>query len=352
VALNPITAAKPASMTESVKEWKWYTSSSATTPTYTGGSSFAHGVSNATAGTTTFYVSYVATETVSAKDCESPRTAVSVVVNPLPEITLTVPALVCQDAGDVVLSQTVNYHSNGAGSGTWSVNGASAGITTGGVFKPDFMGEVSGTYTIGYSYTDGKGCTKLETKPIEVQFTPAPTTVGHLSMTIANATVKVEATNLEPTATVQWYSSTNTKLTSPASATQPIFFTGDPGNQVTNKIYRAAQIVKGCESKKTDATVVIIDCPVPAPNVVQPTPICNYDATPEITATVGSPWGSGVRPTPTIPVEFRYYDSPTALTPIASNTTGLYTPIVDKTQANSKTFYVSEYNANIVPQGL
>ncbi|HOS84325.1 MAG TPA: hypothetical protein PK199_05355, partial [Bacteroidales bacterium] len=91
-------------------------------------------------------------------------------------------------------------------------------------------------------------------------------------------------------------------------------------------------------------------CPVPAPEVIQPDPICVYDETPEITATIGSYWGDGIRPTPTIPVQFKFYNSPTDFVPIEVNTTGKFTPYINKSEEKEYTYYVSEYNSNVLPQ--
>ena len=344
--LPNITAAKPVSMIESVDNWNWYSTSSGGSPLYTGSNSYAHGVNSVVAASTTFYVSYTATETISGKQCESPRVPVSVIVYPKPNITITAPSVVCYDQGNVPLTKTVDYYTNGVGTGTWTLDGGTSGITTNGVFDPLFQGQVSDTYTLGYSYTDGKGCSNSATKTIDVQYTPAPSTIGHLSMTIANPTVKVEAISLLPAASVKWYSVTNTYL----SSANP-YITGDPSNIPTNKIYRASQVVKGCESQKTDASVQIFDCPVPAPNVIQPSSIFVGDAIPQLQASIGSPWGSGSRPTPVLPLEFRYYDSQTSSIPLVNNMSGLYTPAISSAIQGTYTYYVSEYNANIVPQG-
>ena len=349
VVLNNITATKPAAMTEAVDEWRWYTTSNGGSPIYTGGSSYAHGVSNITAGTTTFWVSYAATELVSGNICESPRKPVSVIVNPLPTVTIDEPKTVlCYDQGDELIENTVSSP-NGIGTTTWTVNGASAGITSGGIFNPTFAGQVTATYTLGLSYTDAKGCTNSTTKNIDVQYSPAPTTIGHLSMTIADIDPVVEATGLLPLATVKWYAA----LTGGTSiGTGTPWFTGDPGYleiPSPGKNYYATQTVNGCESNKTPVGVIIEGCNVPAPIVIQPSPICNYEQIPELTASIGT-WINGTRPTPTIPVEFRYYANATAITTLATNTTGLYTPTIDMNNAGTYTYYVSEYNQNITPQ--
>jgi alpha-tubulin suppressor-like RCC1 family protein len=341
ISLSNITATKPVTMSENVDMWKWYSDASTTTTLYTGSSSYSHGVDNTIAQTKTFYVSYVATETLSGNQCESPRTPVSVIVNPNPTIVLNVPTKVCQPIGDVSLSATVNYHTNGIGTETWKVDGTTTGISTTGIFNSKFNGTISGTYSIDYTYIDGKGCENNLSKPINVVFVPAPSTINHLSMTIQNEIVKVEATNLEPSATVNWY------YTSTILSNNNPYMTSDPGNIVTNKNYYASQTVNGCESEKTICNVTIIDCPVPAPIVIQPTPICNYDIIPELQASEGTPWLSG--PRPIVPVQkFKFYDENNIK--LTENSTGKYTPTINLSNAGIYKYYVSEWDS-LTPVG-
>jgi hypothetical protein len=177
--LSDILANKPMSTTESVDTWKIYDednnpiliSGAITDDSY----SFAHGVDNMTVGTTKFYVSYIATESSSGNQCESAKTEVSVVVNQLPDITITAPTTpICFDAGVQVFDKTVDYASNGLGTGSWAVDGATRGINSSGEFDPTFNGETTDTHEISYSYVDGKGCTDIARQDVMVYFTPAP----------------------------------------------------------------------------------------------------------------------------------------------------------------------------------
>jgi hypothetical protein len=345
--LDPISASVPPLTTEPVDEWKWY-EADGVTPITNNSDTYVHLVDNTIAATTTFYVSYVATEPISTNQCESPKTAVTVIVNPLPDITIIAPALVCYDQGDEVLEKTVDFHSNGIGSGVWSIVGETGGINSSGVFTPSFKGTVTDTYTVDYTYTDGKGCENNQTHNITVHFTEAPTTVGHTSMIDLNEPVVLTANTLLG-AGVKWYAQANggTSISTDNPWTTP----DNPQTEV-EKCYWASQTVNGCESTRTTACVSIIDCPVPAPIVNIAGPICNYEDTPEIIAAVHPTWlAPGGRPTPTIAPEFRIYTQATGGTAIETNTTGVYEPIINKTTTGTHRFWVSEYNGNVTPQG-
>src|SRR5690606_29890960 len=103
--LDPISARLPASTTEPVDEWKWY-AADGVTPIVNNAGTYIHGADNTITATTTNYVSYVAPEP-STYQCESLISAVTLVVNPLPDITITAPALMCYDQGDEVFTSTI-----------------------------------------------------------------------------------------------------------------------------------------------------------------------------------------------------------------------------------------------------
>ncbi|MCK9561243.1 MAG: gliding motility-associated C-terminal domain-containing protein, partial [Bacteroidales bacterium] len=223
---------------------------------------YAHGVDNTVAKTTTYYVSYVATEQISKNQCESPKTEVKVIVNQLPDVSITVPAIVCQTAGDVVIPKTEKSY-NGNGSGVWSIVGETAGISSSGVFNSEFKGETTGIYTVDYTYTDAKGCVNNDQGDVLVQFTEPPTTEGHTSITELNEPVVIKANTLAG-ATVNWYKE---KTAGVSLSTQNPWTTDDNPLVEIEKSYWASQTVHGCESKRTQAFVSIIDCPVPAPTI-------------------------------------------------------------------------------------
>ena len=343
--LSDISAALPASTTVSADSWIWYDSNKNELTRGTA-NSFATGVSTATSGTHTFYVSYLATDALSHIQCESAKAEVTVVVNPLPEITFdqSNKQLVCYDGGDVVWKATVDYHSNGVGNGSWAVDGTeNNGITSAGVFNPTAFGEQTGTYEISYTYTDGKSCVNTAKQNIKVQFTPAPDVVDFAALTEQNKTVVVSATPISNDAEITWYDANNAKKSDNAE-----YVTGDNGATIIHKSYFATQTINMCESKKSEAKVDIIDCPVPKPAIVSPEPICNYDAVPELQASLGE-WTAGTRPNGSAEVSFKFYETEISEEPITVSATGIFVPTIDETTAATYTYWVAEYNGNVFP---
>ncbi len=341
--LSDISASLPSSTTVSADSWIWYDGDKNELTRGTA-NSFATGVSTATSKTYTFYVSYLATDVLSHIQCESAKAEVTVVVNPLPEITFdqSNKQLVCYDGGDVAWKTSVDYHSNGVGSGSWAVDGTeNNGITSAGVFNPTAFGEQTGTYEISYTYTDGKSCVNTAKQNIKVQFTLAPEVSDFAALTEQNKTVVVSATPISNDAEITWYDANNAK-----KSNNTVFETGDNGTMVTHKSYFATQTINTCESKKSEAKVDIIDCPVPKPVIVSPEPICNYDVVPELQASLGD-WAE--RPTGSGSIVFNFYDEENATTPISSDLEGTFTPNIDKTKAATYTFWVAEYDENVVP---
>lgn len=331
-----------ASTGATVIEWKWYDAS--LNPITNDAATYSHGVSNATADTSVFYVSYIAFETQSGKNCESPKAKANVIVLPLPEFTFNTnnPSLLCYNQGDEQLKVSVNYHNNGVGSGSWSVDGETGAINaTTGVFNSAYA-QATNTYTVRYDYTDGKNCSNSATTPLTLQYVPKPTLTNHYSMTIENKDATLSAT-AETGATINWYNTASE--TTAASHSNP-WTTGDKGNVVANKEYFASQTINGCESERETTTVVIVNCPVPAPTTVG-AEMCNYDETPALTASLGS-WTVGSRPTGSAE-KFRFYDALGSL--LEENETGSFTPTIDKTTASVYTYYVTEWNDNTLPVG-
>lgn len=340
--VNTSLADLSASTGATVIEWKWYDAS--LNPITNNAATYSHGVSNATVDTSVFYVSYVAFETQSGKNCESPKTKVNVIVLPLPEFTFNTnnPSLLCYNQGDEQLKVSVNYHNNGVGSGSWSVDDETGAINaTTGVFNSAYA-QATNTYTVRYDYTDGKNCSNSATTPLTLQYVPKPTLTNHYSMTTENKDATLSATT-ETGATVNWYKTASE--TTSASHNNP-WTTGDKGNVVVNKEYFASQTINGCESECETTTVVIVNCPVPTPTTIG-AEMCNYDETPALTASLGS-WTAGSRPTGSAE-KFRFYDALGSL--LAENETGSFTPTIDKSAAAVYTYYVTEWNDNTLPVG-
>ncbi|MBK8808911.1 MAG: hypothetical protein IPO21_20690 [Bacteroidales bacterium] len=99
----------------------------------------------------TFPISYTFTTSAATGSCkmETPVTG-SVVVNPLPVLTLNYATAAC--VYDAALTPSLSH-----GMGTLAVSPATAALnTTTGVFTP--ASATAGNYTITYNYTDGNGC--------------------------------------------------------------------------------------------------------------------------------------------------------------------------------------------------
>ena len=340
--VNGIVPELSATTSSTVVSWKWYDSEG--NDLNRDSEILAHGVSSAIVDTVRFSVSYIAYEPISQKNCESPKKNVEVVILPLPEITFSEsnPSMLCYGQGDAQLRiASVDYHKNGVGSGEWSVDDETGAVNaTTGIFNSDFNGEKTASYTVRYTYTDGANCQNSSTMPLMVQYVPAPTLTSHYSMTTENKDAVLSA-ELETGATVRWYTS-ETVVTS-VSSDNP-WTTGDKGDEVVSASYYASQVLNGCESKRTETSVQIVSCPVPAPVTIG-AEMCDYDDVPELTAVLGD-WTGGMRPTGE-PEVFRLYDSNGNF--IEENTTGTFVPNVNHTQAELYTFFVTEWNPNTTP---
>ena len=342
--VDDIVATLPASTTVDATSWIWYDSDMNQLTGST--NNYSSEVSTAEAGSTKFYVSYTAIDPNTSLECESAPAEVYVVVRPLPELTFSASnkTLACYDGGDVAWTATVDFHTNGAGSGSWTLDGKeNNGITQRGVINPAFFGEETGTHRVTYTYTDGAGCVDSVAEDITIQFTPAPVVTDFAALTEQNKTVVVTATPSSNEAEISWYNANNVKKSNNAD-----FETPDNGSVVTHKSYFATQTINSCESVKSEAKVDIIDCPVPKPVIVSPEAICNYDEVPELQATLGV-WTSGSRPEGDAEVSFKYYESETGGEPISVTATGVYVPTIDATTAATYVYWVSEYNENVFP---
>ena len=342
--VDDIVAALPTTTTVDATSWIWYDSDMNKLTGST--NNYSSEVSTAGAGSTKFYVSYTAIDPNTSLECESAPAEVYVVVRPLPELTFSASnkTLACYDGGDVAWTATVDFHTNGAGSGSWTLDGKeNNGITQRGVINPAFFGEETGTHRVTYTYTDGAGCVDSVAEDITIQFTPAPVVTDFAALTEQNKTVVVTATPSSNDAEISWYDANNVKKSNNAE-----FETPDNGSVVTHKSYFATQTINTCESVKSEAKVDIIDCPVPKPIIVSPEAICNYDKVPELQASLGV-WTSGSRPEGDAEVSFKYYESETGGEPIAVSTTGIYVPTIDVTTAATYNYWVSEYNGNVFP---
>lgn len=332
-----------ATTSSTVENWKWYDSEG--NDLGVDADNLTHGVSSNTADTVEFAVSYIALEPVSQSYCESPKASVSVIVLPLPDINFGTdnPSVLCYGQGDEQLSiESVDYHSNGVGSGMWSIDGESNAVNSlTGIINSDFNGETTATYMVRYTYIDGSLCQNSETIPLTIQFVPTPTLTSHYSMTVENKDAVLYA-ELEDGASVMWYTSADDQVS--VSSDNP-WKTGDKGDVVVSATYYASQILNACESKRAETTVTIVSCPVPMP-VINDVSMCDYEEVPELRAELGA-WTQGSRPSGES--SFILYDA--AGSKIAENTTGVFVPNVDTSVAGVVTYYVSEWNSNTEPVG-
>ena len=258
--LNEITAttneATPA-------KWVWYNDDGAV---ISGEESdtYHHSVSVDNAGTTTFFVSYLAEETQSGELCESQKAQVSIVVLPLPTIVLE-DRQICYNEGNVLMDVSqLDYHDNGPGSGVWSVENETSAInSTSGIFRSDFKERTSGEYTVIYTYKDGKECENSASMNLMVQYVPEPVLTGHTSIVTENLAPQLSAEVLDG-AEINWF---NSELESFSSNHSLVWNIGLAGNVPTEHTFYASQTFNGCESEKTSVDVLVVECPFTAPTI-------------------------------------------------------------------------------------
>ncbi|MBR6265969.1 MAG: hypothetical protein IKR66_05185, partial [Bacteroidales bacterium] len=337
-----MTASVPSGVTPI--EWHWYDSQKnliANTQNYTQESTNVD-------GKTTYYVAYTAMETISGTVCESAPAIVTTQVYRLPIVSFNnLPHVVCYLESEFEIDVKTNYvESNGSGSGVWQITGNSDALSQAGIFSPKVNGSVSDTYTVTYTYTDGKSCSNSVNSTIEVVYLPQPTTENHFSLTSQNIDAEVSSDYVATAQSVHWYDADGRELNSSVvNATGKISWkTGDKGNEVVNKNYYVAQEESGCYSEKSVVNVKIIDCPVPAPITVG-AEMCDYDDVPELTASIGE-WTDGIRPSGNAEI-FRFYDAEG--NKLDENTTGVFVPTIDHSTARNYDFYITEWNTNVTP---
>ncbi|HRS20031.1 MAG TPA: hypothetical protein P5243_11040, partial [Bacteroidales bacterium] len=281
-----------------------------------------------------FYVSYVATETNTGKQCESPKSKVSVVVNPLPDFTiqLSKTGTICYDDSDVEISvipntgttiSSVNYDIN-----TDPNRVQKSGIK--GYINPDapVMGyTIPGLYPIQINaeVTNQFGCKITKNITNSVRWTSIPT--------ITNVTEVLDIANTNPitiTATgmaVNWYNSAS-KTGSLATNTNS-YTTSITRTTVSNTTLYATQTLDGCESQTALGTIQVIDCPFAAP-----------DAT-SIAACPGLPLADITATTTNTAIQWKWFDESNTVLPTSTAT---LTHGVANTTETIKKFYV-QYEA-------
>ena len=331
-----------ASTSEMVDEWLWYEKDGDALKSIVNNSgSFAPTVDNSVVATTTYYVSYLATESKTGKQCESKKSEVTATVLPLPEIQFNGnSSLLCYDLGAHQMNTQVDYHQNGAGSGVWSVDGETGMISPSGEFITNSksveneLASQKPTYVVRYTYTDGMECQNTNTFDVQVRYAAKPLLSHHYTMTSQNIDAELQAT-LDAGDTVRWYNTLDdVRVLSGANPWK----TGDKGTIEVDRTYFASQVVDGCESQRAETTVKIVPCPIPAPTTIG-NEMCNYDAVPELTAEV-SAWTE--RPNGQAEMFYLYNANNEK---IDENSTGVFVSSVDTSVAKVHTFYISEYNS-------
>ena len=256
-------------------KWLWYSAENQSTPLETqtvndNSSTYSHGVGNVVTEntTTTFFVSYMAVESSSGQECESPKAKVTVTVNALPEITVD-DVLMCYAQGKTIVSATVNGTSSTmiTSGGEWTLDGETTNIAAStGEIDPTFGGQADGNYTIQYTYTDANGCTNSDDATLVVEYPDVPSTDTYIGMTSNPIPVVLTAKDIEDDASaVSWFRTETSRnelsgnanpWTVDASIINPAEQTGAEGMSLY-----VSQTVNGCVSERAEQKISIVDCP-------------------------------------------------------------------------------------------
>ncbi|MDR0941526.1 MAG: hypothetical protein LBM68_04795 [Bacteroidales bacterium] len=144
---------------------------------------------------------------------------------------------------------------------------------------------------------------------------------------------------------IVWYT---TPTSSDGTTTAPQVSTAITGDtEIIEYWVTQKNTTTGCESERVKVIIEINNCPIPAPNTAEALyVICNYDATPMFNVTIGSNWDNGNSTRPSgLNTVFNFYASDGTF--ITSNTTGQYTPVIDKSTEAKHVFYVTESIDNL-----
>lgn len=222
--------------------------------------------STTTTGTFTYYVSQK-----TSLNCEGPKTAITVQVNPTPGLpTATTPIIYCQNAPSVALSATPAT----AGDTLKWYNSIPAPLSSAPI--PSTL--TAGAFTF---YVSGKNSFACEgaKKAIVVQVNPtpiAPPSPSPVTYCQDDAAVALTATKASSSDTLKWYDAALSLL-----AAAPVPSTVSAGTTI---YYVSAKTSLGCEGPKTTINVVVNPRPA-APVVVTPINACVGVTPPALTAT-------------------------------------------------------------------
>ena len=323
-------------------EWLWYEPDGVTSHSVAddnGTSSFAHGITAENESVQTYYVSYKAkVAAVNDRECESPKTPVTITVNKAPDIKMN-DTLLCYTDGSRTLFAFVNgVKSTGIteGSWSWNVEGKTGGIDAlTGIFDPAFEDDEQTaeadrdhSYQITYSYTDTKNCSNEKTIQVDVEYAQKPTVTEYNGIVTKPDPVVVTANNIESTKdySVNWFFAKTASTV--ASNDNPWTITDIDPTQKTTRSYWVSQTVKGCESERVEQKVSIVDCPYGKPTAEDQT-VCVNGTLHEISASTNE----------ATPAKWIWYNSDGSV--IAGEETDTYNHSVSVEEAGTTMFSVS-----------
>jgi hypothetical protein len=258
---------------------------------------FTPTIAEGTSGSFTYYASLT-------DGCEGPRTEVSLTINELPTVSLTVDNILCKNSG--IITPTLS-----PAGGTFTIDDVvHTDINTNNLS--------AGNHQLIYTYTESStGCSFADTLAIEIRYI-APPSVSNKTTILDNPDLTISASGSGGTLT--WVDEDGFTV----STGETITHSGTV--QVGSWDYCVSETDGTCTSEEACMTFSIINCPTPAPSVdITDASICLGDAIPTFTA---SGTGTGL---------VTWYDD--AMNPISTN--AAFTPSIADGTSGSFTYYAS-----------
>lgn len=250
--------------------------------------------------TTTYSITDV--QYTTAPFCSNPQNNVmTVTVNPLPTVTTTGAATICNGDNAVIgvtATGTPNWSFNGTGSGiTWPITGVTTANSNITVISP---AAGSNTYCIT-SVTDGNGCTatvnECETFTVTGNVTPSVTITANPGTTICagtSVTFTATPTNGGTTPTYQWFLNGN-----PVGSNSPTYTNNTLANSNTIYVVMTSSLSCVTTATATSTTTTMTVNPVVVPSVsINSNPVGAICAGTSVTFTA-IPSNGGFAPGPT-----------------------------------------------------
>jgi hypothetical protein len=202
--------------------------------------------STTTAGTVNYYVSQLTTAT----GCESPRSKISVTINPLPTAPIVTNLSYCIGTTASTLSataiagNTLNWYGTSATGGNANLSAPTPSTTTAGTFN----------YYVSQLSTS-TGCESPRSNlGVTINSLPSAPIVSNLSYCIGAASSSLSATAITGN-TLNWYGTSATGGI--ASKTAPIPST----TAVGTFNYYVSQLSSGCESPRSNLVISVLNTP-------------------------------------------------------------------------------------------